>query len=213
MFAILLFLSLLVLTGVLIRSYIYCHQYLPMVQRPLFVAPSRWSLGQIRSSTFNVWTRFWKLVVPALIWYADCPERLFRNEYLSGVWTLPCMLFLSYFYHPPAGPWRWKQHFEVKHFPLPANEGVFKRLRPPASNRQSGAVSPVHLGCSQSHFRCSFDQRRQPRSYIGSGSNKAIIITIRPCQRESLSLDAFAWGLRPAWRHCGGLQRRQESFL
>ena len=35
------------------------------------------------------------------------------------------MLFLRYFYHPPAGPWHRKRHFEAINVQLLANEDVF----------------------------------------------------------------------------------------
>ena len=47
---------------------------------------------------------------------------LFWKEYLPGLWTLSFMLFLRYFYHPLAGPWRRKRHFEAINVPLLANE-------------------------------------------------------------------------------------------
>ena len=41
------------------------------------------------------------------------------------------MLFLGYFYHPPAGPWRRKRHFEATNVPIPENEDVFLKLQTP----------------------------------------------------------------------------------
>ena len=65
-------------------------------------------------------------IVPAFIWYAGRPERFFWKEYLPGLWILPFMLFLGYFYYLPAGPCRRMLHFEANNVPLPANEGIFK---------------------------------------------------------------------------------------
>ena len=70
------------------------------------------------------------LVVQAFIWYMGRPERsFFWKEYLHSLWTLPVMLFLSYFYRPLAGPWHQKRHFEAINVPLVANEDVVLKLQ------------------------------------------------------------------------------------
>ena len=66
------------------------------------------------------------LQTPAFTWYTGCPKRSFLQEHLPGLWTLPFILSPRYFYHPPAGPWRRKRHFEATNVPIPANEDVFK---------------------------------------------------------------------------------------
>ena len=50
----------------------------------------------------------------------------FWKEYLPGLWTVPFYALPGYLYHPPAGSWRRKRHFEATNVPILANEDVFK---------------------------------------------------------------------------------------
>ena len=134
-----------------------------------------------------------------------------RSTYLvSGPYLF--MLFLGYFYHPPAGPWRWKRHIEAKIL-LPTNKGVFESLRHPESISSSVAGSPGHLSRSQSHFRLSVDRCHRPQSCARSGSNEGILIRSRTHQCKGLFLGEFARGFGPVRRHRNDLQRRCEPFL
>ena len=85
-------------------------------------------------------------------------------------------------------------NFESNNYPLPVNEDILESSRSPASIPSSSAGSPGHLGRSRSHFRYSFNRCCQPQSCARSGSNKVIIIIIRPHQRAGLFFHAFAQG-------------------
>ena len=116
------------------NSTLYYIRDLSMLQRSRLVAPSRRAVVQTYLSAFVVWTSFRKLMLPSFIWYVGRPERSFLEgvpKYLVSGPYLPFILFLSYFYHLPAGPWRRKQHSDGTIAPFPANKGVLESPRPP----------------------------------------------------------------------------------
>ena len=135
------------------------------------------------------------------------------KEYLPGLWTLSCMLFLSSFCHLSAGTMVRNRHFEVICSLLSASEDVLEILRPRASILWSGVDFPGHRGRSQNHLRHSLDRRRRPQSCAGSDQNKLIVISFRPCQRAGISLDEFPWGFGPMCRHCNDLHHWRKPFL
>ena len=134
---------------------------------------------------------FWKLLISAFFWGTCRPKLSFWWGVTS--WPLDLSLVL-YFYHTPTVPWQQKHNFEARKYPLPTNEHVLESSRPPVSIPSSDAGLVGHLGLSWSHFQRSFDLCCRPWSCARSGSDKVVIIIMRPRQRAGLYHDVDAWG-------------------